>query len=40
MVTREDPNAKTQQIVDWILSPQGQALVKDVGYSPRYEVEE
>ena len=40
MVTRQDPNAKTQQIVDWFLSPQGQALVKDVGYSPLYEAEE
>ena len=34
MVTRENPTAETQKLVAWFLSPQGQALVEDVGYVP------
>lgn len=34
MVTRENPTAETQRLVKWFLSPQGQALVEDVGYVP------
>lgn len=36
MVTREHPTAETQKLVDWLLSPQGQQLVQDVGYVPLY----
>lgn len=38
MVTRENPSAQTQQLVTWFLSPQGQRLVKDVGYVPLYPI--
>jgi phosphate transport system substrate-binding protein len=37
MVTRENPDEKAQKVVRWFLSPQGQALVEDVGYVPLYE---
>lgn len=40
MVTRENPTADTQKIVDWFLSPQGQRLVEDVGYVPLNQVQE
>lgn len=38
MVTRENPTTETQQFVDWVLSPQGQQLVQDVGYVPLYPI--
>lgn len=37
MVTRDNPTAETQKLVDWFLAPQGQALVEDVGYVPIYK---
>ena len=33
-VTRSDANENTRVLVNWIISPQGQALVRKTGYSP------
>lgn len=33
-VTRSDADANTLRLLDWILSPQGQALVEKSGYTP------
>jgi phosphate transport system substrate-binding protein len=34
MYTRNRPTGATKAFIDWILSPQGQKLVTDVGYFP------
>lgn len=36
MVTREKSTAEAQKLVDWVISPEGQSLVEDVGYVPLY----
>ena len=33
-VTRSDANENTRALLDWIMSPQGQALIEKTGYSP------
>ena len=33
-VTRSDADANTLALLEWILGPQGQALVKKAGYTP------
>ncbi|MBQ8397908.1 MAG: substrate-binding domain-containing protein [Clostridia bacterium] len=33
-VTRHDADANTLRLLDWILSPQGQALIEKTGYTP------
>jgi phosphate transport system substrate-binding protein len=34
MYTRNKPTGQIKKYIDWILSPEGQALVKQVGYFP------
>lgn len=36
-VTTDTDNPNVERLLDWILSPQGQQLVEDVGYVPVYE---
>jgi len=33
-VTAESPSPNTQRLVEWLLSPQGQDLIRRVGYIP------
>lgn len=40
IITRENPTAETQTLVDWFISPQGQAMAQNLGYVPLYPVAE
>lgn len=33
-VTRTDPSAETERLIDWILSEEGQSLVEKSGFAP------
>jgi ABC-type phosphate transport system substrate-binding protein len=39
LYTINTPNAWTGDFIDWILGPEGQHIVKKVGYIPLWKVE-
>lgn len=40
IITRENPTVETQTLVDWFISPQGQAMAQSLGYVPLLKVQD
>jgi phosphate transport system substrate-binding protein len=38
-VTNGEPEGNVKSLIDWILSPQGQKIIEDTGYTPLLSTE-